>query len=115
MGVTPTSRTTLRDADQEAHLDRYGFAVVPFLNPAEFAKVQAAYAEIGTAPDDPRLSITWSFHSRSADHKHMIKQVVGRLIEGATRRLLADRLVGVDRVQASAGRRGQVGRHPQRR
>ena len=46
-------RATLVDADAEGRLSRYGFAVVPFLQPNELDRVQAVWEEKGPAPDDP--------------------------------------------------------------
>lgn len=82
------SRATLTNAEQEAHLDRYGFVVVPFVNSADLATIREVHTEIGAAPDDPGVAITWSFHSKSYEHKCEIKDRVGPLIAGPIDRLL---------------------------
>jgi hypothetical protein len=68
-----TTRPTFVDPALQAHLDEFGFAVAPLLDEDGLALVRALYAELGPAPDDPQVSINWSFHSASSDYKQELK------------------------------------------
>ena len=68
-----TTRPTLSDPDKQADLERYGFAVVDALDEAQLELARQLYAELGPAPDDPKVALNWSFHSRSAAYKREVK------------------------------------------
>ena len=69
-----TTRPTLSDPVQQANLETYGFAVVDALDEERLELARQLYAELGPAPDDPKVALNWSFHSRSAEYKRDVKQ-----------------------------------------
>lgn len=68
-GAEHAMRTTLINPADEAHLDRFGFAVVDFLDERLIEELSAVHDEIGEAPDDPGMALYFGFHSKSTDYK----------------------------------------------
>ncbi|WCO65881.1 phytanoyl-CoA dioxygenase family protein [Iamia majanohamensis] len=83
-------RATLADPARQAELERFGFAVVPFLDPDLLTRVREAAATIGPAPDDPQVALNWTFHSQSSEHKHRVKRELDELTRGALDATLVD-------------------------
>jgi hypothetical protein len=83
-------RATLRDRAAQDHLAEFGFAVVPMLDAGLLAEVRAVYDHIGPAPDDPRIAINWSFHSRSAEYKQEVKARLLSLVRPVLEEVLDD-------------------------
>lgn len=74
-------RRTLQNPDEQRHLARFGYVVVPFLNPEALEAVATTYERIGRAPDDPQISLTWTFHSQSSDHKRQVADQIAPLVK----------------------------------
>ncbi|MFZ4432505.1 MAG: phytanoyl-CoA dioxygenase family protein [Microthrixaceae bacterium] len=73
-------RVTMADPVRQRELEEFGFTVVPdVLPPALLDAVRHLHARIGPAPDDPRVSINWTFHSASSEHKRAVQRQVGEL------------------------------------
>jgi ectoine hydroxylase-related dioxygenase (phytanoyl-CoA dioxygenase family) len=83
---------TLTDPDRQAELERFGFTVVPLFDGEQLAGLRAAQAAMGPAPDDPRLALNWSFHSRSREHKEAVQALLADL-EPAVAATFADQVV----------------------
>lgn len=71
----------MRDPAADAELDRYGFTVLDLLDATEVERVMRIHDDIGVAPDDPRVSINWSFHSRSGEHKRRVDTALRQELE----------------------------------
>lgn len=81
-------RATLLDPEQEAHLEEHGFAVIPFMDDATLDAVEKVHRESGVAPDDPRLALSFTFHSQSAEHKRHVAETVYEIVRDCVDRSL---------------------------
>lgn len=79
-------RRSLLDEGHEAALERDGFVVVPFLDPAEVAALRRAYLELGPAPGDPQTGFHQGNTSPSLDWKQAASSQVGPMVAAAIER-----------------------------
>lgn len=66
-------RQTLADPHHQAHLERFGFAIIPAIPPEVLGEARQLHTELGPAPDDPQMALNWTFHSQSSEHKRAVK------------------------------------------
>ena len=76
--VEVSLRSTFRDPDHQATLERDGYVVLPLLDADEVARLRAAHERLGQAPGDPGKACHSTFHSYDRDYK----QAVDREIRG---------------------------------
>ena len=65
-------RRTLLDDEAQHRLDRYGFAVVPFLPTETLHQIAEINRDLGPAPGDPGIALYFGFHSESAEYKRAV-------------------------------------------
>lgn len=84
-------RVTMSDPARQRELEEFGFTVVPGALPPDLLDaVRELQSRIGPAPDDPQVSINWTFHSASAEHKRAVQREVGSLTSPVLDELLVD-------------------------
>lgn len=74
-------RRTLRSSDHERQLDRFGYTVLPALPQELLEAVRDAYAELGPAPDDPKMALNWSFHSTARSYKEAVSSRMLQIVD----------------------------------
>lgn len=82
------SRPTLTNPKDQWHLEQFGYVVVPFLDRAGVQAVADEYERIGRAPDDPQVSLTWTFHSQSSEHKRQVADRIAPLVQDSVDQVL---------------------------
>lgn len=81
---------TFRDQELQRDMERYGYVVAPAIGPASLERLREAHRRIGHAPDDPRQSTNWSFHSRSSEHKRAVHRALLELLSPTLDELFDD-------------------------
>lgn len=83
-------RTTLLDPHQEALLERYGFARIPFLDADGIASLRAVHERHGAAPDDPGVALYFGHQSKSIEHKRAVSDALRAVVRDRVAQVFAD-------------------------
>lgn len=83
-------RPTMTDPARQQELEEHGFTVVEALDPTDLDFIRDEAERLGPAPDDPQVSINWTFHSRSADHKLAVKTRLADVSQRVVDHILQD-------------------------
>ncbi|MFM7063516.1 MAG: phytanoyl-CoA dioxygenase family protein [Actinomycetes bacterium] len=75
-----TARPVVLDEAHGAELGEFGYTVLPALSPEELREVQQLASTLGTAPDDPKRALNWTFHSHDAAHKQRVDAALHRTV-----------------------------------
>jgi hypothetical protein len=76
-------RQTMVDPVVDADLERFGFAVVPFLDADQIAQLTELYWRVGPAPDDPRTTMYFDFQSEDSGYKRKLVDELRPILEPA--------------------------------
>lgn len=90
MAMVGHVEVTLRDQRHEAVLDRYGFAVVPFLDDETRERLSRVHDELGSAPDDPRRALNFAFHSQSIHYKRAMEALIRPIVASSCEATFVD-------------------------